>query len=322
MPKLTMVEALNQALDQEMQKNDKVMLLGEDIGKDGGVFRVTEGLYKKYGGQRVVDTPLSESGIIGASLGLAASGMRPVAEIQFSGFLSPGFDQLISHVSRLRNRSRGRFTCPMVVRTPYGGGIRALEHHAESMEACYAHVQGLVMVVPSTPYNAKGLLLSAIRSPDPVLFFEPKKVYRAIKMDVPEKEYTVPLSKADVVKEGSDVTIITWGAMLKTVMDSIEESDFDVEVVDLQTIKPFDEKTVLDSVKKTGRAVVVHEAPRTGGWGAEIIARIQEKALLSLQAPVKRVTGFDVPFPYFKLEKPALPSKERVLDAIDQVMNF
>lgn len=325
MAKLNIVEALNQALDQALEKDDKIILLGEDIGKDGGVFRVTDGLQKKHGPERVVDTPLSESGIVGASIGLAINGMRPIAEIQFDGFVPPAWDQMVSHASRFRNRSRGRFTCPMIVRAPYGGGIRALEHHAESMEAVYAHTQGLTVVIPSNPLNAKGLLLAATQYPDPVVFFEPKKVYRAIKMEVPEQYYTTPIGKAEVALEGSDVTLISWGAMMKDVLEAankLAENNVNAEVIDVLTIQPLDEETIIKSVQKTGRAVIVHEAPRSGGWGAEIAARIQEHCLLNLKAPVKRVTGFDVPFPYFNLEFDYLPSIERINAAVDEVMRF
>ena len=325
MAKLNMVEALNQALDQALSRDERIMLLGEDIGKDGGVFRVTDGLQKKHGPERVIDTPLSESGIVGTSIGLAINGMRPIAEIQFDGFVPPAWDQLVSHASRIRNRSRGRFTCPMIVRAPYGGGIRALEHHAESMEAVYAHTQGLTVIIPSNPLNAKGLLLAATKYPDPVVFFEPKKVYRAIKMEVPEEPYETPIGKADVARQGSDVTLISWGAMMKDTLEAanqLAERNINAEVIDVRTIQPLDEETIIQSVQKTGRAIIVHEAPRSGGWGAEIAARIQEHCLLNLKAPVSRVTGFDVPFPYFNLEFDYLPSAERILAAVDEVMRF
>lgn len=325
MAKLNMVEALNQALDQALARDERVLLIGEDIGKDGGVFRVTDGLQKKYGNQRVIDTPLAESGIVGTGIGLAINGMRPIAEIQFDGFVPPAWDQLVSHASRIRNRSRGRFTCPLIVRAPYGGGIRALEHHAESMEAVYAHTQGLTVVIPSNPLNAKGLMLAATKYPDPVIFFEPKKVYRAIKMEVPEEPYETPIGKADVARQGNDVTLISWGAMMKDTLEAatkLAENGITAEVIDVRTIQPLDEETIVQSVQKTGRAVIVHEAPRSGGWGAEIIARIQEHCLLNLKAPVKRVTGFDVPFPYFKLEFDYLPNAERIIAAAEEVMNY
>lgn len=325
MAKLNMVEALNQALDQALGRDESVLLLGEDIGKDGGVFRVTDGLQKKYGPQRVIDTPLAESAIVGTSIGLAVNGMRPIAEIQFDGFVPPAWDQLVSHASRIRNRSRGRYSCPMILRAPYGGGIRALEHHAESMEAVYAHTQGLTVIIPSNPLNAKGLLLAATRYPDPVVFFEPKKVYRAIKMEVPAEPYETPIGKAEVSREGADVTLISWGAMMKDTLEAaakLQENNISAEVIDIRTIQPLDESTIISSVKRTGRAVIVHEAPRSGGWGAEIAARIQEHCLLNLKAPVQRVTGFDVPFPYFKLEFDYLPSVERITRAVNDVMRF
>ena len=325
MPKLNIVEALNQAMDQAMERDKSIVMLGEDIGKDGGVFRVTDKLQKKYGPDRVIDTPLCESGIVGMSIGMAINGMRPIAEVQFSGFLSPAWDQLVSHASRIRNRSRGRYTCPLIVRTPYGGGIRALEHHAESMEAIYAHTQGLTVVIPSNPHNAKGLFLAATKYPDPIVFFEPKKVYRAIKMEVPEKPYEIQIGKADVAKEGSDVTLISWGAMMKDTLEAakkLAENNVNAEVVDVRTIMPLDEETIVKSVQKTGRAVIIHEAPRSGGWGAEIATRIQEHCLLNLKAPITRVTGFDVPFPYFKLEWDYLPNAERIIAAVTEVMKF
>ena len=325
MAKLNMVEALNQALDQALKRDKSVLLLGEDIGKDGGVFRVTDGLQKKYGNERVIDTPLAESGIVGTSIGLAINGMRPIAEIQFDGFIPPAWDQLVSHASRIRNRSRGRFSCPMIVRAPYGGGIRALEHHAESMEAVYAHTQGMTVVIPSNLHNAKGLLLAAAKYPDPILFLEPKKVYRAIKMNVPDEQYEIPIGTAGIAKEGTDITLISWGAMMKETLeaaDKLAEKNVNAEVIDVRTIQPLDEETIIASVQKTGRAIIVHEAPRSGGWGAEIAARIQEHCLLNLKSPVQRVTGFDVPFPYFQLEFAYLPSVDRILAAVDEAMRF
>lgn len=319
--KMNMVQAINAALDHEMGIDDSIVLLGEDIGDNGGVFRVTDGLKKKYP-DRVFDTPLAELGIIGASVGMAALGMKPVAEIQFSGFLYGGFDQLISHASRLRTRTRGTLSCPMVVRTPYGGGIRALEHHSESMEAIYAHTPGLKVVIPSRPYDAKGLLLSSIRDPDPVVFMEPKRVYRAIKEDVPDEHYEIPLGKANVVQEGEDITLITHGSMLRTCLQATSDMEESIEVVDLRTIYPLDTKTIISSVKKTGRCVVVHEAPKTCGIGAEIIARINENALTSLEAPVRRVTGFDTIFPLYKMEEKYLPDNLRIRTAIKEVLEF
>ena len=322
MAKLNIVEALNLALQQEMSKDKDVVVLGEDVGVDGGVFRVTEGLFKKFP-TRVFDTPLAESGIIGASIGMAVYGLKPVAEVQFSGFMYPGFDQLISHASRIRTRSRGRYSCPIVIRTPCGGGIRALEHHSESTEAIFIHTPGLKVVEPSNPYDAKGLLISSIRDPDPVIFFEPMRVYRAIKQEVPEEEYTIELGKASIVKEGNDLTVITWGAMVRDVLKINEEikNKYDLEIIDLRTLSPFDIDTIINSFKKTGRAIIVHEAPKTLGLGAEIVAQINEKALLSLEAPVFRVTGFDTIFPLAKLENYYLPTN-RIKKNIEKVMSF
>jgi pyruvate dehydrogenase E1 component beta subunit len=325
MAKRNLVEAINSGLMAEMEKDPSVVVLGEDVGKEGGVFRVTEGLQAKFGENRVFDTPLAESGIIGVSIGMAVKGLRPVAEIQFEGFLHPAMDQIMNHAARIRNRSRGRYTCPLVIRSPWGGGIHAPEHHSESPEALFAHTPGIKVVIPSSPYDAKGLIISAIRDPDPVLFFEPKRIYRAVKEEVPDGEYTVPIGKAKVVREGSGLTIISWGAMVREVLrasETAEKEGFKAEVIDLRTISPLDDETYLESVRKTGRVVVVHEAPPTCGVGAEIIARINEKALLSLQAPVVRVTGFDTVMPLMKLENHFLPSPERIMRGIRKVMNF
>ncbi len=325
MAKRNLVEAVNNGLMVEMERDPSVVILGEDVGREGGVFRVTEGLQAKFGENRVFDTPLAESGIVGVSIGMAAKGLRPVAEIQFEGFLYLALNQLVNHAARIRNRSRGRFTCPLVVRCPWGGGIHAPEHHSESPEAIYAHAPGLKVVIPSSPYDAKGLIISAIRDPDPVLFFEPKRVYRAIREEVPDGEYTVPIGEAKLVREGKDLTVITWGAMVREVLraaDTADKNGIQAEVIDLRTVSPMDENTFLESVRKTGRAVIVHEAPPTAGLGAEIIARINEKALLSLQAPVLRVTGFDVVPPLLKLEHHYLPTPERILAGIRKVMAF
>jgi len=320
---MNMVQAINLALKQEMERDPSVVVLGEDVGKDGGVFRVTDGLWEKFGDNRVIDTPLAESGIVGVSIGLAVSGIKPVAEIQFDGFSYPSLDQLINHASRIRNRSRGRYHAQMVVRFPYGGGIRALEHHSDSPEAHYAHTPGLKVVVPSNPYDAKGLLVSSIRDGDPVIFMEPKRVYRAIKMEVPEKEYTIPLGEAKVVQSGDEITIISWGSMTKTVLDSIQKApDVSIEVIDLRTLSPLDDKTFIDSVKKTGRAIVVQEAPRNCSFSSEVIARINEKAFLNLEAPVARVAGFDTVIPLPKLENYYLPNENRILNAINYVKSF
>jgi pyruvate dehydrogenase E1 component beta subunit len=325
MAKRNMVEAINLGLMQEMERDSSVLILGEDVGKEGGVFRVTEGLQIKFGPERVVDTPLAESGIVGVALGMALKGLKPIAEIQFEGFLPPAMDQIISHISRIRTRSRGRYTCPLVIRSPYGGGIHAPEHHSDSPEALFAHIPGIKVIIPSTPYDAKGLIVEAIRDPDPVLFLEPKRIYRAIREEVPDEDYSVPIGKARVVREGKDVTVISWGAMVREVIlaaERIEKEGIDIEIIDLRTISPMDEDTFLDSVRKTGRAVIVHEAPRTCGLGAEIIARINEKALLSLETPVERVTGFDTVFPLLKLENHYLPNPERILRGIRKVTSF
>ena len=320
--KLNMVDAINLALKQEMKKDKRVIVLGEDVGVDGGVFRVTDDLIKLYGEKRVIDTPLSESGIIGTAIGMAIYGLRPVAEIQFSGFIYPGFDQLISHASRIRNRTRGKFSCPLVVRTPYSGGIRALEHHSESMEALFVHTPGLKVVMPSGPYDAKGLMISAIRDPDPVIFLEPTRIYRAIKQNVQEEEYLIELGKANIVKKGNDITLIAYGAMVRECMEAAELVKESVEIIDLRTLSPMDTATIIKSVNKTGRAIVVHEAPRSCGVGAEVIARINEKALLSLKAPVERVTGLDIIIPLYKLEDEYLPNEKRIAKAINKVMKF
>jgi pyruvate dehydrogenase E1 component beta subunit len=325
-PQLNLVQAIDQALRQEMERDAKVVVLGEDVGRDGGVFRVTEGLVERFGEERVIDTPLAESGIVGFAIGMAIAGYRPVAEVQFSGFVYPAYDQLVSHAARMRNRSRGRFTVPLVVRMPYGGGIRALEHHSESMEAVFAHVPGLKVVIPSDPYEAKGLLTAAIRDPDPVVFFEPARIYRAIKIEVPEEQYVVPLGKARVVREGKDLTLVSWGAHVRTCREAAEraaqENGYDLEVIDVRTLSPFDGATLIASVTKTGRAIIVHEAARSGGFGAEISAQIMEKALLSLEAPVRRVTGFDTPPPLAKLEDHFHPSVDRVLREVAATMTF
>ena len=323
MTEMTIVQAINQALHLEMARDKNVIVLGEDVGKDGGVFRVTDGLWKKFGDERVISTPLAESGIVGTSIGLAINGMRPVAEIQFDGFTYPALDQLISHASKMRNRSRGRFTVPMVVRFPYGGGIKALEHHSDSPETYYCHTPGLKVVVPSGPYDAKGLMLSAIRDNDPVIFMEPKRMYRAVKEDVPETDYTVPLGQAKIVSEGSDVTVVCWGAMVRECVNSIAEiGDISAEIIDLRTLSPLDADAIINSVTKTGRAVVVHEAPRNCGLGAEIAALINEKAFLSLEAPIQRVTGWDIPIPLPKLESHYFPNPKRIAKAIKAAVNF
>ena len=318
------VQAVTMGLRQEMKRDRNVVVLGEDVGINGGVFRATEGLQKEFGAERVIDTPLAELGIVGISIGMAVNGLRPVAEIQFSGFVYAAFDQLLSHAGRIRMRSRGRYSCPLVVRTPYGGGIRALELHCESGEALFPHIPGLKMVIPSNPYDTKGLLAAAIRDPDPVIFYEPMRIYRAIKQDIPENDYIVPIGKANIVQEGDDLTLIAWGAMVNTCQDALEKlnNKYSIELIDLRTINPYDAETIINSVKKTGRCVIAHEAIRTSGFAAELIASINEKALLSLEAPVVRVTSPDVPYPLAKLENYFLPDVNRVLKGIEKVMNF
>ena len=321
----TLLEAIRGALHSELGGDERVVLLGEDIGREGGVFRVTEGLQACYGRARVMDAPIAESGIIGMAVGMAIAGLRPVPEIQFMGFLYPAFDQLINHVGRMRNRSRGRFTCPLVVRVPYGGGIHPPEHHSESTEAMLVHTPGLQVVVPATPYDAKGLLISAIRSPDPVIFLEPKRIYRAVRQEIPEESYTVPIGEARLVRQGTDVTVIAWGSMMHTVLQAAESLDADgisPEILDLRTLSPMDVPAIIASVEKTGRAVVVHEAARTAGLGAEIVAQINEKALLSLEAPVERVSGFDTVFPLPQLEKYYLPTPQGIEAAVHRALAF
>ena len=320
MAQLNMVQAINLALRQEMERDRRIVILGEDVGRDGGVFRVTEGLQERFGAERVIDTPLSESAIVGAAIGMAAYGLRPVAEIQFMGFAYAAIDQLFTHAARLRSRSRGRFTCPLLVRTPYGGGIKAPELHEESSEAFFCHMPGIKVVVPSGPYTAKGLLLAALRDPDPVLFLEPTRLYRLIREEVPDDDYTIPLGQASLVSEGKDVTVIAWGSMLERVMKAVGSRG--AEVIDLLTLSPCDMETVLASVRKTGRAVIVHEAAKTGGFGAEIAATIAEEAILHLRAPVLRVTAPDVTMPLPKLEDSYLPSVEQINRAIDEVMRY
>jgi len=326
MAKMTMVQALNLALRQEMDNDDRVMVLGEDVGVDGGVFRVTNELIDKFGEQRVIDTPLAETAIVGTSVGMALFGLRPVCEIQFSGFSYMAFHQLENHAARLRGRSCGRFQVPLVIRMPYGGGVRALEHHSESREVYYAHTPGIKMVIPSSPSNARALLVSAIRDPDPVVFFEPKASYRAFKEEVPEEEETMPLGKSQIVQQGDDLTLISYGAMmrptLKAARELAEKDGVNVEVIDMLTIAPLDHEVFTESVKKTGRAVVVHEAPRSFGAAAEIVARLVEKSFLYLEAPVKRVTGFDVHIPLFQKENVYLPGVDRILKAARQTLDF
>ena len=322
MANLTLVQAINLALVQEMEKDDRLILLGEDVGLNGGVFRVTEGLQKRFGASRVVDSPLAESAIIGTSIGLAMAGLRPVPEIQFEGFLGPAYDQICSHAARMRTRTRSAFTVPLTIRVPVGGGIHAPELHSDSPEAIYAHTPGLKVVMPSSPYDAKGLLIAAIRDPDPVIFFEPKRIYRAFREEVPEDEYTIPIGKARVACEGTEMTVVSWGASVIQCMQAIEKSGKSIELIDLRTISPLDMDTIEASVKKTGRCVIVHEAPRTCGFGAEIAARIMEQCFLHLEAPVQRVAGFDTIMPYYKLELEYMPDVKRIERALEDVAAY
>ena len=322
---MTMIQAINQALAQEMERDDRIVILGQDVGRNGGVFRTTEGLFDRFGPERVMDTPLAESTIVGASIGMTALGLRPVPEIQFMGFIYPAFNQIVSHVARLRNRTRGRFTVPLTIRTPYGAGVKALEHHSESTEALFCQIPGLTVVVPSNPYDAKGLLTASLRSDDPVIFLEPAKLYRAEKQEVPEEAYEVPLRRAAVVREGKDLTIIAWGAMVPVARRAAEAAEAEgvgAEIIDLRTLSPMDRETFLASVRKTGRALVVHEAPKTCGLGAEIAATIGESALLNLDAPVLRATGQDITVPLSKSEDLYYPSLERILRAIRKLMEY
>lgn len=325
MPTVTLVEGVNMALDHELQHNPEVVLLGEDIGKSGGVFRATDGLYNKYGAQRVLDTPLAESLIVGLSVGMASQAMRPIAEIQFMGFIFPAFNQIATAVARMRNRTRGRITLPIVIRMPYGGGIHAPEHHSESTEALLAHIPGLKVVIPSDPARAYGLLLAAIRDPDPVIFLEPKRIYRITKQDVENNGEAYPLECCFIDREGSDITLISWGAMTHETRQAAELMEADgisCEVIDLVTIAPIDIRTIVESVEKTGRCVIVQEAPRAGGIASEIAAELAEKAMLSLLAPIGRVTGYDTVMPYARTEHRYMPNVDRIVDEIRKTMEF
>jgi pyruvate/2-oxoglutarate/acetoin dehydrogenase E1 component len=322
-PEVNLAQAVNGALDTALGSDDRVILLGEDIGRTGGVFRITDGLQTRHGADRVFDTPVAESGIVGAALGMAVAGLRPVAEIQFMGFSYPAYDQIINHVARIRNRTNHRFTAPMVIRIPYGGGIGAAEHHSESTEAIYAHIPGIKVIVPSTPRDARGLLLAAIEDPDPVVFLEPIRLYRAVKEDVPDIYFKVEIGPVRVERPGDDLTLISWGAMMKetrAAANALEQEDISAEVIDLRTLSPLDREGILDSVVKTGRAVVVHEAPLTAGFGGEIVATIQEHALYSLHAPVRRVTGWDTIFPLKRSEGHYLPTVDRIVAAAHETM--
>lgn len=324
MAEITLVQAVNDALREEMRRDRDVVVLGEDVGINGGVFRCTADLQKEFGEERVIDTPLSESGIIGAAVGMALYGLRPVPEIQFADFIWPAFDQITSELAKMRYRSGGQFTCPMVIRTPYGGGIRGGHYHSQSIEAYFTHTPGLVVVAPSDPYDAKGLLKSAIRSEDPVLFLEPKRIYRAPKMEVPEGDYTVPLGQAVVRRPGTDVTLTCWGAMVQVALAAAEkaaEQGWSVEVLDLRTLLPLDEPALVESVTKTGRLVTLQEAPRFCGFSSELSAIVAERCIDVLEAPVRRVAGFDTPFPY-TLEHVYMPHADRVLNALRDVMTY
>ncbi|GGE09216.1 pyruvate dehydrogenase E1 component subunit beta [Marinithermofilum abyssi] len=326
MATMTLIKAINDAMRVEMERDENVVVLGEDVGVNGGVFRATEGLYQTFGEKRSFDTPLAESGIIGASIGLATMGFKPVAEIQFAGFIYECMDQISTQAARLSFRSGGRFNVPLTIRIPYGGGVKTPEMHSDSLEALFLHSPGVKVVVPSNPYDAKGLLISAIRDEDPVMFYEPMKLYRSVKGEVPEEAYTVPIGKANVVQEGSDVTLIAYGAMVPMAQKAAEKAEKErgvkAEVIDLRTISPLDLETIIGSVEKTGRAVVIHEAAQTGGVGAEIVARINEEAILSLEAPVQRVTGFDTPYPPSAIEDEWLPTPERICAGIYKTLDF
>jgi len=324
MPVMNVIQAVNDALRVEMRKDPDVVVLGEDVGKFGGVFRATQGLQEEFGADRVIDTPLAEGGIIGTAVGMALYGLKPVPEIQFADFIFPAFDQIVNEAAKYRYRSGGQYECPMVIRTPYGGGIKGGHYHSQSPEALFVHTPGLKVVVPSNPYDAKGLLISAIRDRDPVIFFEPKRVYRAAKGEVPEGEYALPMGQAAVTREGRQVTLVAWGAMWHEADQAAREAaaeGIDCEVIDLRSLQPLDVDTLAASVRKTGRAVVVHEAPRTCGFGAELVALLQERCFLSLEAPIARVTGFDTPFPY-TLEMEYLPRAPRILKAVREVVSF
>lgn len=325
MPEITLVEAVTQALAYEMAQDEDVIVMGEDVGYNGGVFRTTVGLQQRFGEERVIDTPLAESMIAGLAVGMSTQGIKPVAEFQFMGFIYPAYNQIVSHAARMRNRTRGRLTCPIVFRAPYGGGIHAPEHHSESTEAVFAHIPGLRVVIPSSPARAYGLLLAALRDPDPVIFLEPKRIYRLVKQDVPDNGEALPLDTCFILREGQDVTLVSWGASMHETLqaaDGLAEQGISAEVIDVATIKPLDTETILRSVEKTGRCVIVHEAARTSGFGAEIAAQLAEKGLMSLLAPVRRVTGYDTVMPYFKLEKHYIPSTKKIIKTVTNLMEF
>ena len=325
MANITLVEAVNQALMYEMAHDENVIVFGEDVAKNGGVFRTTVGLLEKFGPKRVLDTPLAESMIAGMAIGMAAQGLKPIAEFQFMGFIYPAVDHILNQASRLRNRTRGRLSCPAVFRAPYGGGIHAPEHHSESTETLFAHIPGLRVVIPSSPARAYGLLLAAIRNPDPVLFLEPKRIYRWVKQEVPDDGQALPLDKCFVLREGSDITLVTWGAMIKETLeaaDALEQQGISAEIIDVATLKPIDFETILQSVEKTGRCLIIHEAARHCGVGAEIAATVAEHGIMFLRAPIKRVTGYDTVMPYYKMEKYYLPSSAKIISTAQQLMEF
>jgi 2-oxoisovalerate dehydrogenase E1 component beta subunit len=324
MPTMNIIEAVRDALRTQMRADKRVVVLGEDVGKFGGVFRATSGLFDEFGGDRVIDTPLAEAGIIGAAIGMALYGMRPVPEIQFGDFIFPAFDQIVNELAKFRYRSGGQYPCPVVIRTPVGGGIRGGHYHSQSPEALFIHTPGLKVVAPSNPYDAKGLLLACMRQNDPVLFMEPKRIYRASKGEVPEGDYTLEIGKAATVTEGTQCTVLAWSGMVSIAEEAAKkgaEQGLSIEVIDLRTLMPFDIDAILASVKKTGRCVIVHEAPKTCGFGAELVASIQERALEHLEAPIFRVAGFDTPFPY-SLEHEYLPNADRVIGAVRQTLEW
>ncbi len=325
MAEMTLLQAINAALAEQMRKDKSVVVFGEDAGFEGGVFRVTKGLQQEFGAERVFDTPISEAGIVGSAIGMAINGLKPVAEMQFEGFMFNAFNQIAVHLGRMRNRSRGKYSVPMVLRMPWGGGIRALEHHSEAVESFIAHIPGIKIVIPSTPYDAKGLMAAAIQDPDPVVFFEPKKIYRAFKQEVPETEYVVPIGKARIVQPGDQITVVAWGSMVRevqTAIKNLEKDQLSVELIDLRTIVPMDTETIVASVKKTGRLLVVHEAVRTLGFATEIITRVVENAFLSLEAPPVRLTGFDIAIPLPRGEHHQTIDPKRIAHEIKSLVDY
>ncbi|WP_286170742.1 alpha-ketoacid dehydrogenase subunit beta [Bacillus sp. NTK071] len=325
MKKMTMVQAITEALKVMLEEDESTLVIGEDVGRNGGVFRATDGLFELFGDERVIDTPLAESGLIGTSIGLAMNGFKPVVEIQFLGFIYPGFNQLITHATRIRTRTQSRYTVPLTIRVPYGAGVRAPEIHSDSTEALFTHIPGLKVVVPSTPHDAKGLLISSIKDPDPVLFLEPMKMYRSGKGDVPTGSYTIPLGKAFRRRKGEDVSIFAWGAMVRVAEKAAEtaaKNGIECDVVDLRTLYPLDKEMIAESVQKTGRAVIIHEAPSSGGVGSEVITIINDTSFLYMKAPIKKVTGYDTPVPLFTLEDDYLPDEKKVVRAIEETVRF